>query len=242
MLLLAAVLGGASACGDGKPTPFDLVCADVEDATGCAPGLRWISIPGGGFEMGCSVGDELCWSDEYPRHQVFVSDFSILETEVTEGQYFGVMGGRPSCESRDDYAPVECVTWYDAVSFCEAVGGRLPTEAEWEYAARGGSPSRFGCGNEYDCLVELAWFGAKHKQLVKGMEPNALGVYDMLGNVEEWTADVYDLYGSPRNTEGTSRTVRGGSFLAKEDPPRVSARYGAGEGNIVYTLGFRCVR
>ena len=128
----------------------------TQDVGGGSPGyLKWISIPGGTFQMGCSPNDDNCSSDESPVHQVTISAFEMLETEVTEGQYEAERGENPSYNYGAGGGidnPVESVDWSEAKAFCEAIGGRLPTEAEWEYAARGGTTTRYYCGDDSSCL------------------------------------------------------------------------------------------
>ena len=245
--------GTCGECGDNEVCADGAVCANV--------GLTWIPLAGGEFTMGCSPGDEYlddgCYPDEVPAHPVTLSKFDILETEVTEAQYDAVTGEDPSCDKGGGggpNSPVECVTWSEAKSFCETTGGRLCTEAEWEFAARGGQTTRFYCGDDKACLAGIAWYDANsagHKHDVKGKTPNAYGLYDMLGNVWEWTADWWqtDYYGmSPENDPtgpetGKARVTRGGSFTSLVRNSRVSVRMflvppaisGAG-------TGFRCCR
>ena len=229
------------------------------DAQGqCVPstGLVWKPIPGGTFTMGCSPNDGKCGNNEKPAHSVTLSAFEILETEVTEAQYEAVTGEDPSC----DYSggggadsPVECIDWYDAKAFCEAVGGRLCTEAEWEYAARGGTTTPYYCGDSSSCLDGIAWYNSNswgHKHDVKGKAPNPYGLYDMLGNVWEWTADWYDddYYDvSPANNpngpnSGSFRVVRGGFFGFAGGGLRVSRRVYYGPSVDAATLGGRCCK
>ena len=210
--------------------------------------------------MGCSPGDVECGKDEYPPHSVTVAAFEMLETEVTEGQYEAVIGGDPSCDYYGSgggaSSPVECVDWNEAKAFCEAVGGRLPTEAEWEYAARGGTTTKYYCGDSSSCLDGIAWcwgISAPYtKHDVKGKDPNDYGLYDMLGNVWEWVEDCWHggYSGAPSvgypawDTcwSGSYRVCRGGGFVSGFDTLRVSNRvlYNPLDGG--YNLGFRCAR
>jgi formylglycine-generating enzyme required for sulfatase activity len=245
--------GTCGACGSQETCHVDQCLPD-------AGKLTWKEIPGSTFVMGCSPGDEDCQSDEKPQHSVSLPGFDILETEVTEGQYEAVTGSNPSCSyngATGPTYPVECVTWLQAKGFCEAVGGRLPTEAEWEYAARGGTTTRFYCGDDYACLDEIAWYysnsgvgSAKHKQPVAEKLPNAYGLYDMLGNVLEWTADWYsETYYSESPgvapsgpATGSLRVIRGGSW-GGTSALRVSLRATADPTvSSVAALGFRCAR
>ena len=128
-----------------------------------------------------------------------------------------------------------CLDWYASVAFCVAVGSRLCTEAEWEYAARGGTTTRYYCGDNESCLDAIAWHSAPDGEIrheVGGKIPNAYGLYDMLGNVWEWTADWYsDSYYAESPTDaptgpdsGWSRVKRGGSFSWGVKKLRVSSR------------------
>ena len=149
--------------------------------------------------------------------------FWIGQTEVTQEAYQKVKGTNPS-NFKGSALPVEQVSWTDANVYCEAVGMRLPTEAEWEYAARGGSTAA-----RYGTLDNVAWFrgnsGSKTHPVAQ-KQPNGFGLYDVLGNVWEWVADWYDAkyYGSgavrdPRvQRVEQSRVVRGGSWI--DDPRR----------------------
>jgi formylglycine-generating enzyme required for sulfatase activity len=231
------------------------------DAGSIAPGLTWVPIAGGTFPMGCSVGDAACVgvSRENPRHAVAVRSFAILETEVTEAQYAALMDGAdPSC----DYgggggadSPVECVTWHAARTFCQRAGGRLCSEAEWEYAARGGTTTVYACGDEPSCLDGFAWYSANsggHKHDVKtGVSPNGYGLYDLYGNVWEWVEDdwhgSYD--GAPADgtawvdvPRATYRVFRGGSFDYTAVFLRASTRVVDAPGGSAGSLGFRCCR
>lgn len=220
------------------------------------PNLVWLPIPGGTFQMGCSPNDPDCWVRENPAHSVTVSSFQMIETEVTESQYQLIVGTSPSCNQGGvggPSKPVECVTWHEAKLFCEQVGGRLPTEAEWEYAARAGTTTRYYCGDDVSCLADIAWYHpapGERKQNVKTKDPNAYGLYDMLGNVAEWTSDWYseNYYSvSPSSNpqgpdSGTDRVFRGNSFANPEKPQRVSFRTNWHPDSDGFYLGIRCVR
>ncbi len=153
-------------------------------------GLPYVFISPGTFSMGCSPGDDQCDDDEKPPHPVTITKgFWIGQTPVTQEAYLRVTGKSPS-KFKGSNLPVEQVSWDDAAGYCRAVGLRLPTEAEWEYAARAGSASA-----SYGNLDDIAWYAGNSSartHTVGQKLPNAWGLYDMLGNVWEWTADWYD--------------------------------------------------
>ena len=241
--------GSCGGCDAPAACNENFVCAETEPVTG----LTWVAIPGGTFDMGCADGDDLCSSKEEPQHAVTVSPFEILETEVTEGQFVGLMGWNPSCNPSDpggETAPVECLTWENAHGFCASVGGRLPTEAEWEYAARGGATTRWSCGDDEACVPSIGWYdgnatGIKHP--VAGKAANGFGLYDMAGNVWEWTNDWFadGYYGDSPAADplgpdsGDEHTIRGGSYGSGAVHLRASQRFGLPAGG---DIGFRCVR
>jgi formylglycine-generating enzyme required for sulfatase activity len=225
--------------------------------------MPWILVPGGTFLMGCSPNDSDCWSSEKPAHMVTVSAFDVLETEVTEAQYEMVTGKIQSCDidASGPNSPVECIDWFEARAFCEAVGGRLCTEAEWEYAARGGTTTTYHCGDGVGCVDGVAWYGSNsggHKHEVKQKAPNGFGLYDMSGNVWEWVEDCwhknYDLdgdgegdweVGNPDWSEncGTSRVSRGGSANSGDVRTlRVSNRLADPPSAVYGDAGGRCCR
>jgi formylglycine-generating enzyme required for sulfatase activity len=157
------------------------------------------------------------------------------------------MGNNPSWFSGDN-KPVEEVTWYDAVAFCEAVGGFLPTEAQWEFAARGGNNSNGYIYSGSDNLDEVGWYWGNSSSGIKDVgqkKANELGIYDMSGNVWEWTADWYQSSypsGSMNPTgasSGSPRVVRGGSWISGGDDCRVSNRVSSRPGYDYSILGFR---
>jgi serine/threonine-protein kinase len=208
-------------------------------------GLRYVWIPPGTFTMGCSAADSECYANEKPAHKVTITKgFWLGQTEVTQAAYQRVVGTNPSY-FKGASLPVEEVGWDEAQAYCQAVGGRLPTEAEWENAARAGSGwSRYGD------IEHIAWYSSNiggHTQEVAQKEANAWGLYDMLGNVWEWTADWYGEYArdsavDPAGpTSGQSRALRGGSW--KNDPRnvRVSGRTGYGPSYRSGGIGLRCV-
>jgi len=210
---------------------------------------EWVYIPGGTFQMGCVPGDSYCEADEKPRHTVTLDGFYITNTEITQELYEEVMGKNPSYFAGCARCPVEQVSWDDARAFCEAIGGRLPTEAEWEYAARGGVDGEIRYGD----LDDIAWWngnsgGKTHP--VGQKEPNGYGLYDMLGNVWEWVSDWYDgsyYEDSPQNNpqgppSDECRVDRGGSWWhCTPQYLRSSDRGSSAPSYRNDRIGFRCV-
>jgi formylglycine-generating enzyme required for sulfatase activity len=202
-----------------KPTPAEKPAPTSETITG----IRMVRIPGGTFEMGSTDGDK----DEIPVHTVTLSAFEMSATEITQGQYKAVMGKNPSHFTGDDNLPVESVSWNDAVSFCRALSQktgsefRLPTEAEWEYACRAGTTTKYSLGDNASDLARAGWYFSNSSlktHPVGQKTPNAWGLYDMHGNVWEWCSDWYGNYpsGSVTNPMGAQtgpyRVIRGGGW------------------------------
>jgi formylglycine-generating enzyme required for sulfatase activity/TolB-like protein len=217
-------------------------------AAGSGSTAGMVRVPGGTFLMGCSPGDSECYPDESPAHQVTVNGFSMDAMPVTQAQYQSVIGSNPSHFSGCADCPVETVSWYDAQAYCAKAGKRLPTEAEWEFAARGGTT-----GSRYGDIDAVAWYGknsGSKTHPVGRKQANAYGLYDMLGNVWEWCADWYDdkYYSSstadnPKGpSSGTARVLRGGSWDRAPGGVRASARAGGGPGGRLDYFGFRCAR
>jgi serine/threonine protein kinase len=192
-------------------------------------GLHYAWIPAGSYEIGCLDGSKECERDEKIKKGE-TKGYWMGESEVTQGAFERMMGKNPSYFKGADL-PVDQVTWEEAKNYCEAVGGRLPTEEEWEYAARAGSREQ-----RYGELGLIAWYEAnsgKRTQAVKGKAPNGWGLFDMLGNVSEWTSSKY---------EGTSIYVlRGGSWYSFPTGVRASRRGHGSPGERHAYVGFRCV-
>jgi formylglycine-generating enzyme required for sulfatase activity len=170
-------------------------------------GMDFVWIPDGEYMRGSPGNEPGRGSDEGPQHRVILTrGFHMQTTEVTQGQWRSVMGNNPSgFQSGDDY-PVENVSWNDVQAFIRKLNGmesgvsyRLPTEAEWEYAARAGSRTRFYFGDDEGRLKDYAWYDANSSlrtQPVGRKKPNAWGLYDMHGNVWEWCSDWFGSYPS----------------------------------------------
>jgi len=215
-----------------------------------------VFVKGGCFPMGDTFGDG--GSDEKPVHEVCVSDFSLGKYEVTQAQWKSVMGSNPSkFKQCGGDCPVENVSWNDVQTFIGKLNTqtgksyRLPTEAEWEYAARsGGKNEKYAGGKDLD---SIAWYGdnsSKQTHPVGQKQPNGIGLYDMSGNVWEWCQDWYDesyYESSPKdNPQGASnsedRVLRGSSWDGNAATSRVSNRhrYDPFIGHNIF--GFRLVR
>jgi formylglycine-generating enzyme required for sulfatase activity len=209
-------------------------------------GLTYVWIPPGTFTMGCSPGDSECYSLEKPAHRTAITKgFWIGQTEVTQAAYGYVTRRNPS-RFKGASLPVEDISWDDASTYCQAVGMRLPTEAEWEYAARGGNPAA-----RYGTLDVVAWYngnsgGRTHE--VGQKQPNGYGLFDMLGNVSEWVKDWFDREhaGSSRVSDpqgpssGQGRTLRGSSWNLDSRDTRVSQRDELEPANHDGGIGVRC--
>ncbi len=214
--------------------------------------LEMLPVQGGTFQMGSNQSD-----DEKPIHSVTLNNYYIGKYEVTQAQWQAIMGSNPSAIDRgigDSYS-VNQVSWNDIQNFIKKLNAktgktyRLPTEAEWEYAARGGSPTTYSGSNSID---DVAWYtensGSKTHP-VGGKKPNKLGIYDMTGNVWEWCSDWYDAsyYASspisnPQGaSSGTYRVLRGGSWNAYAERCRVAYRDFNGPDDRGNNIGFRLV-
>jgi formylglycine-generating enzyme required for sulfatase activity len=193
--------------------------------------MRFVYIPPGKFTMGSPDSEEGHGAEEGPQHEVTISKpFYMGATEVTQAQYEAVMGTNPS-KFKDATNPVETVSWDEATEFCKKLSEktlqavRLPTEAEWEYACRAGTKTRFSFGNSDSILGDYAWHGSNcggKTNPVGQKKPNAWGLYDMNGNVWEWCADWYGRYPSGASVDpqgpgsGGARVLRGGSWYRAE--------------------------
>ena len=241
--------------------------------------VQMVFVPGGTFKMGSDKESP----DERPAHEVSIDSFLMDQFEVTHAMFTKVQLPNPSHWQDDPDKPIEQVRWRDAKLYCnersllegltpcydeakagwpcnfEANGYRLPTEAEWEYAARCGSSDRYPFGER--ALKQYAWYGenaGKKTHIVGTRRPNAWNIHDLYGNVSEWCQDAYqkDYYASspkdnPRGpadiAENNRRVMRGGSWKSSAEMCRVTFRQGQQTGDsdaCFFTdfCGFRCVR
>ena len=224
-------------------------------------GISFVKIEAGCFMMGRDVEIAESSEVELPQHKVCISKpFYMSETEVTQKQWEAVMGSNPS-KSKSPSKPVEKVSWEDTQEFIKKLNEResgnyfrLPSEAEWEYAARAGSTTLYSFGNKDSNLKEYAWFGNEgyhgSSQEVGLKKPNAWGLYDMHGNVWEWVSDWYDpnyYHNSPEQNPkgpetGKYRVYRGGSWVGKATNLRSALRYSGLPSTRTNDIGFRLVR
>jgi formylglycine-generating enzyme required for sulfatase activity len=219
-----------------------------------------VPIIGGAFQMGCLATDLACNTDEQPLHSVDVSDFSIDETEVTQAAYdLCIRAGTcvaPPCSSWQPTTkgnwPVACVNWTEAMNYCNWLGKRLPTEAEWEIAAHGNAGFIYPWGNQTpDCTranFTLCSFNSSQsvRNFIAGK--SVYNAYDMAGNVGEWVSDWYGSYDLPPMPNpsgppsGSQRVVRGGDYLSQSSVIRASHRVAIDPITRVDDIGFRCAK
>jgi formylglycine-generating enzyme required for sulfatase activity len=215
-------------------------------------GQKYVWIPPGEFEIGCSPSDNECKGGERGRHSVTVKislGFWLGQTEVTQAAYEKTVGHKLFAFKGPQH-PVEGVNWYEAREYCQAAGGRLPTEAEWEYAARAGS-----IGARYGQLDAIAWYVSNSDNQThpaRQKQPNSWGLFDMLGNAKEWVADWYDedyyqtllsVAADPKGPpNGVHRVLRGGCWDDSPGDVRVSSRDFSIPSNRSVGYGFRCAR
>jgi len=271
-LLWAAWMAGCAASGPAQDeviatarlvlmVPLD---PSAPEAVREIPMLR---IPPGTLRMGCTKGDLVCERHETPPHFVRVRAFDLDQREVTFGDYRAcVSAGACTAPRESPYCsgagvvgndlPAVCVSWAQARAFCAWAGKRLPSESEWEWAARAGTaPRLFSWGNEYDWMhANGLGEGGRDTWLkaapVRSFPPNAYGLHDMEGNAAEWVEDCYhDSYlGSPRDGSARAepdcrrRVIRGGSWRDDATLLRVSSRISAEASKGEPFIGSRCAR
>jgi formylglycine-generating enzyme required for sulfatase activity len=220
-------------------------------------GMEFILIPAGSFTMGADKNFEAADDDETPQHRVSISKpFYLGKYEVTQAQWTAVMGSNPS-NFKDRSNPVEHVSWDDVQVFIRRLNQqeghnryRLPTEAEWEYAARAGSTGAYSFGDDADSLGRYGWYGGNSggkTHPVGQKEPNAWGLYDMHGNVFEWVQDWYGTgyySNSPVNdpggpSSGSFRVIRGGGWNFIAQGCRSGLRFNYSPAYRHFIIGFR---
>ena len=262
VLLLMLLLVGAVSLGifgsDGETK------ADISTGSFTVKGVsfKMVAVDGGTFQMGATSEQQNAYDYEKPVHSVTLGSYYIGETEVTQELWQAVMGSNPSDFTGNSQHPVEWVSWNDCQTFVDKLNDllagqlpagrrfRLPTEAEWEYAARGGNRSR---GTQYSgssSIGDVAWYddnigGTTHP--VKGKSPNELGLYDMSGNVYEWCEDYYDsgYYSSSPSanpqgpSSGYNRVLRGGGWYSDAQCCRVANRNYNTPGSRDFDYGLR---
>jgi len=231
-------------------------------------------IPAGKFRMGSLVSEAGRWPDEIPHQVEITQSFEMQETEVTQADWFNVMGYNPSgfklpSHCPEDFLeihgvalcpkhPVEMVSWQDVQEFISRVNRssknfiyRLPSEAEWEYAARGGSQAAYSFGDDPALLRDYAWYfeNSEKRTHAAGLKkPNAYGLYDMHGNVFEWVQDWFAPYKKQKTFDpvgprtGTMRVFRGGAWNRSARPLRAAFRRADFPHFHVFNLGFRLAR
>jgi iron(II)-dependent oxidoreductase len=264
-LLLAGCGSGGTKSGHGNPPASntggsDAVGGGPSTCTATADPGDVVQVPAGDFPMGCDADvDGDCGDDEKPKHVVTLSAFEIDKTEVTQAQYSACVAASacdaPSCDWNCDHAdfPASCVTWAQANAYCTFAGRRLPTEAEWEKAARGEQGLKYPWGDaEPDCTRSNK-AGCGDEAMPVGSLPDGASPYgalDMAGNMVELVADWYDAAyyaGSPPADppgppKGTRYSGRGGGFKSPADYLRASKRDWYDPTDAGASLGFRCAR
>ena len=220
--------------------------------------MEFVNIPAGCFMMGRDANFEEGHDDELPRHRVCVGAFQMGKYEVTQAEWVDVMGSNPS-EFKGRTSPVENVSWHDIQEFIKRINRRdgkryrLPSEAEWEYAARAGTVTTYACGDDESCLGNIAWYWSNSGERTRPVgqkQPNRWGLHDMQGNVWEWVQDCYhDSYnGAPSDGRArqdgacTFRVLRGGSWGSKPRDLRSAYRDSYTPVYRFSDLGFRLAR
>ncbi|MGL4363726.1 MAG: formylglycine-generating enzyme family protein, partial [Bacteroidales bacterium] len=258
---------GTNQGGGSSPSPTPTVVSPVKPQPVDLPDfVSMVYVQGGSFNMGDEFGEGS--SDEQPVHTVSLSSYWLGATEVTQAQWVEIMGNNPSHFSGCSNCPVEQVSYEDIQEFLRKLNQkypnknyRLPTEAEWEYAAReGGKKVRFGNGKNhldaseasFDATGDYSYSNkGTYRQKttpVKSFSANALGLYDMAGNVWEWCSDWYGDYSSSSQSNptgassGSARVCRGGSWRPGSSRARAAYRHSSSPSDRDYALGFRLCR
>jgi formylglycine-generating enzyme required for sulfatase activity len=222
-------------------------------------GMKLAFIPAGEFLMGSPESDSDAYFDEKPQHTVRITKpFYLGVTEVTQEQYERMMGMNPSY-LKGAQLPVEQVSWTDAVEFCRKLSAlaaegsagrvyRLPTEAEWEYACRAGSKTKWSFGDDESSLGDYGWYRSNSDSKTHSVgtkKPNAWGLHDMHGNVWEWCSDWFGNHASTTVSDptgratGSARVFRGGGWDDYVGDCQSTDRSRRAPGDRSYDLGFR---
>lgn len=220
--------------------------------------IEWVKVEGGSFLMGCEKTEADCYPDE-EQHKVTLSTFYISKYEITVAQYryYCNQTGKSMPQEPNfgwqDNAPIVNITWQEAKDYAKWAGGRLPTEAEWEFAARGGNKSKGFKYSGGDNPLEVGWCfenAEKTTHPVGEKLPNELGLYDMSGNAWEWCEDNYEIYyykHSPEKnpkgpTTGLGKVNRGGCYNFDYHLMKPSHRRGSGAESTGTGTGFRIAK
>jgi len=251
--------GGASSAGKGGSSATAGTGGDTVCTSDASPGDT-VAVPAGSFMMGCNAEvDDECSDDEKPQHAVNLADFAIDVTEVTQDQYAACYAAgactAPACpwDCSQGTLPATCLDWDQAKSFCAWAGKRLPTEAEWEMAARGTDALKFPWGNDDADCTRTNMSGCGDALMPVGSLPDGASPYgalDMAGNVVEMVADYYDAsYYADSPTDnptgpatGTRLGGRGGGYKSETLWQRASKRDWYDTSDEGSALGFRCAQ
>ena len=241
----------------GAPIPVPGRPGSGGTSQGPVAEMKFVSIRAGTFTMGSPSTESGRWNNETQHQVTLTRDFEMMTTEVTQKQWVEVMGNNPSYFKGDD-RPVESVSWNDVQDFITKLNQkndgytyRLPTEAEWEYSARAGSTTAYSYGDGEGSLGEYAWFygnSGSETHAVATKKPNSWGLYDMHGNVWEWTSDWYGSLSTSSVTDptgassGSYRVIRGGGWSSYAQYLRSAYRNYWEPGNRINNVGFRLVR
>lgn len=258
--LKAIMIAGMICC---LPTSAFAQTEESKDSEVCTFTANGVSfnmrqIKGGSFKMGAAPSDTLAEKDELPQHDVTVSDYYLGETEVTQELWFAVMGGKNRMRYKGEHRPAIQITWLQCQEFISKLNVltgqhfRMPTEAEWEYAAKGGQYAKNTAYSGSSDINAVAWFKSNVYDLdergahdVATKQPNELGLYDMTGNVWEWCSDHYGPYPSNAQTNpkgpdhGQLHIVRGGSWSIAEKNCRITNRFVCADWRFEDNIGLR---
>jgi formylglycine-generating enzyme required for sulfatase activity len=229
-------------------------CALIDPVQEARPSIEYVAIPAGSFSMGSPIHEEGREESEGPEHRVSISAFQLGKYEVTRAQFARFLKANAAADIPESVQgdpsegdlPAVGVSWDQASEFARWMGGRLPSEAEWEYAARAGTS-----GARYEEVDAIAWHNANSGGVaheVGGKLENDFGLFDMLGNVYEWTQDRFDVYTEAARSDptgasdGNRRVARGGAFTDPVQFSRAAYRSVDLPGHRYPDYGFRVAR